>query len=138
MLPKRASFAGERLSGALIVAWLFSLTYGETPKMIRADASFNGREIVLALGDTLEITLAENQSTPYHWNLDSDASPVCTRGKDVYEAPGGPPGAGGIHRWQFQAVQNGTGQIKLERRRVGNPPGKSVLDSFLLRVRVSK
>ncbi|HMD99549.1 MAG TPA: protease inhibitor I42 family protein [Terriglobia bacterium] len=85
--------------------------------MIHINADSNGREVSAAVGETLEISLAENRTTGFRWELKSKAETACILVKDAAEPAKGPPGKGGTHRWQFQAVRPGTGEIELEYRR---------------------
>jgi inhibitor of cysteine peptidase len=77
----------------------------------------NGREVMLAMGEAMELSLAENPTTGYHWELNERGEPVCDLVKDDFEAPTGAPGSGGVHRWQFRAVKPGSGEIGLQYRR---------------------
>lgn len=109
--------------------------YARQPKMIQVDRSHNEREVTLAIGEVVEISLAENRTTGFRWELRVKPEPPCALIKSWFEPATGPPGKGGTHRWQFQAVSSGTGEIKLEYRRPweqGKPPGQT----FKLSVRV--
>jgi inhibitor of cysteine peptidase len=97
--------------------------------MIQIDEQYNGREVSLAVGEMLEISLAENRTTGFRWDLKSKAEPVCILVKSTFEPAMGPPGRGGTHRWQFQAVRAGTAKIELEYRRPweqNSPPGRTL------------
>jgi inhibitor of cysteine peptidase len=105
------------------------------PKMIHVDETYSGRTVVLAVGEILQITLAENRTTGFQWNVKSDSEPACMLILDEPQGAAGPPGKAGTHRWQYRGVRSGTGEIKLEYRRPwekDTPPGKT----FGLRVRV--
>jgi len=106
-------------------------------KMVQVDKSYNEREVILAVGDVVEISLAENPSTGFRWELKDKPKPACSLVKSWFESAAGPPGKGGTRRWQFQAVHSGTGEISLEYRRPweqGTPPGRT----FHLTVQVRK
>jgi len=77
----------------------------------------NGREVTLAMGEMAELTLAENPTTGYQWELSAKADSVCKLVKDEFEPAGGPTGSGGVHRWRFKAVKPGSGEIELQYRR---------------------
>jgi inhibitor of cysteine peptidase len=85
--------------------------------MLQIAEDDNGREVTLAVGEAVELSLAENRTTGYHWELNEKGGPVCELLKDDFEAATGPPGSGGVHRWQFRAVQPGSGEIGLQYRR---------------------
>jgi predicted secreted protein len=111
----------HRTIGYLFVGLgLWCPLYGRNPKMVQVDRSYNAREVTLALGDVLEISLAENRTAGFRWELKIKPEPTCSLIKDLYDAPAtvpARPGEGGTHRWQFRAVHPGTGEIKLEYRR---------------------
>jgi len=86
-------------------------------KMIHIDAHSSGQQVSLRVGDTVEISLAENPTTGFRWDLQSKAEPACKLLKSSFEPAKVVPGRGGTHFWQFQAVQAGTGKIELEYRR---------------------
>jgi inhibitor of cysteine peptidase len=111
--------------------------YARHPKMIRVDRSYNGREVTLAVGEVVEISLAENPTTGFRWDLEVKPEPACTLVNSTFEPATGPPGKGGTHRWQFRAARSGTGEILLEYRRPwerNTPPGQT----FKLSLRVRK
>jgi inhibitor of cysteine peptidase len=105
--------------------------------MIQIDRSYNDREVTLTIGEVVEISLAENPTTGFRWELRVKPEPSCSLIKDWSESATGPPGKGGTHRWQFQAVRPGTGEIKLEYRRPWEQEA-APRHSFNLRVRVRK
>jgi inhibitor of cysteine peptidase len=103
--------------------------------MINVDEHSSGGKISLPVGDTLEISLAENPTTGFRWHLQSEAQPACKLVKSSFEPATGATGRGGIHRWQFQAVRAGIGKIRIEYRRPweqDSPPGRT----FILSVHV--
>jgi len=116
---------------------LWCPAYARHPKMIQVDRSYNERAVTLAVGERVEVSLAENRTTGFRWDLKVKPEPVCTLVESAFEPAPGPPGKGGTHRWQFQAVRAGTGEIELEYRRPwehDTPPGQT----FKLSVRVQK
>jgi len=116
---------------------LWSPLYARHPKMIQVDRSYDGREVTIAVGEIVEISLAENPTTGFRWDLEVKPEPACTLVRSTFEPATGPPGKGGTHRWQFRAVRSGTGEIVLEYRRPwerNTPPGQT----FKLSLRVQK
>jgi inhibitor of cysteine peptidase len=86
--------------------------------MLRVDEHRNGRTVKLAVGELLEIVLAENPTTGFRWHLTEAGAPQCVLKHDAYEPEGeGVPGKGGVHRWKFEAAEPGAGRIELVYRR---------------------
>jgi len=86
------------------------------------DENANGQAIHLAIGQTIEICLAENPTTGFRWQLMADHEAGCAMISDAFKHPGDQPGRGGEHRWIFEAVRSGGCDIELRyRRRWGNP-----------------
>lgn len=127
-----------RTIGCLLIGFgLWCPVYARHPKMMQVDRSYNGRQVTLAVGEVVEISLAENPTTGFRWDLKVKPEPACAFVKSTFEPATGPPGKGGTHRWQFQAVRSGTGEIELEYRRPwehNTPPAQT----FKLSVRVRK
>lgn len=77
-------------------------------------------ETRLRTGQVLAIELDSNASTGYGWDLIDDGSPQLRPAPvpattDMLPTP--MPGAGGISRWRFHAVQPGTTTLRLVYRR---------------------
>ena len=105
--------------------------------MLDVDESQNGTEIVLQPGENLEIHLSESPTTGFRWALESVGAPACDLVEDSYESSTLTPGAGGSHRWRFQAKQIGEGRIELRYRRIWEGQGAGAR-TFSLRIRVAK
>ena len=90
---------------------------GGRAKMMHVDQSYNGHEVTLAVGQVMELSLSENPTTGFRWDLKTKAEPACELVASTFDAPGGRPGNGGVHHWQFRAVHPGSGEIELEYRR---------------------
>lgn len=74
------------------------------------------RDIRLAVGDTLQVSLGANHSTPYSWTPQTHiADPsIVEQTSHEYAAPNPPPGivgAPGSEVWQFKALKAGTTAI---------------------------
>jgi inhibitor of cysteine peptidase len=96
--------------------------------MLEFDERSNGNEIQMNTGEKFEIVLRENPTTGFRWHLVSGGEPVCKFLDDSFEIGGGSPGSGGIHSWQFQAMQEGLGKIELVYQRSwerNKPPAQS-------------
>ena len=86
------------------------------------DASADGRELVLRIGETLVLALAENRTTGYRWQFISNAEPVCKLRGDHIE-PAGSLGAGGAHTWEFEATATGEAHLNMAYARAWDPAG---------------
>lgn len=102
--------------------------------MLPVDESFDTREVVLRPRQTLELTLGENPTTGFRWELTDHGAPVCALRDSSFEPPTGGLGKGGARRWRFEAVQSGTGRIALVYRRAWEKTAPA--RTFQLAVRV--
>jgi inhibitor of cysteine peptidase len=100
--------------------WLALLACGSTPKELSVDASFSGKEVKLAVGGSLIVTLESNRSTGFEWGLTSisDES-VLELVDNRYEAPptsDGVPisGAPGQEVWTFKALKKGKSTLSMK------------------------
>jgi predicted secreted protein len=81
------------------------------------DENRNGETIAAAIGDAIEVRLAENATTGFRWKLISPCAPACAiTGETRRPAATAAPGAGGEHHWQLQASAAGECEFK------GSPP----------------
>lgn len=103
--------------------------------MPQFDESADGQSAELAAGDSFVISLHENPTTGYRWNLNAGGDKVCTLTSDDFE-PGRLPGGEGVHRWHFRAAQAGEVKIEFALRRGWTPAAKSA-KSFTLQVKVN-
>jgi inhibitor of cysteine peptidase len=101
----------------LLGAWGAGCSHGATT--INADKSYSGRTIDLSIGDGVKVSLAENPSTGYKWEFVSRPEPICVIATNAYVANTaiGTVGAGGMHDWDFRAVDKGTTTVSLAYRR---------------------
>jgi inhibitor of cysteine peptidase len=109
-----------------------------------ADEAFNGKEIQMVLGSTLQVALNSNPTTGFKWELAqiSDAA-VLEKVNSIFETPmvkqkeGSPPivGAGGKEFWTFKALKRGTAVISMEYSRPWEGGEKGV-NKFSLTVTV--
>jgi inhibitor of cysteine peptidase len=105
--------------------------------MPQLDQSSHNTEVVLRVGEILEIVLPENPTTGYHWELRSGGEPACAPRDSTFEPGGTKPGQGGVRRWRFEAVRQGSGTIDLVNRRSwekNKPPAQA----YHLTVKVRK
>ena len=115
--------------------------HAQLRKMMRVDESFDGREVVLQVGETLEIRLAENASTGYRWSVPPKLKRKFDRTlrerEQTVEGAGKPVGSPGVRYLYFEAIGTGTAELELHYRRPWEsdaPPARR----FRLRVRVRR
>jgi inhibitor of cysteine peptidase len=103
--------------------------------MLQFTASQTGELAKLRKGESLEISLPENPSTGFRWNITATGEPVCTMTSEEFY-PGARVGGQGNHSWRFQTVQGGKSEIRLVLRRSWETPGEPA-QSFTLLVIVT-
>ncbi len=92
----------------------------ETGEQVSVDASYDGEEVKIAVGDLLIVTLASNPTTGFKWELtEVTDQTVLELVEQKFEAPGAgaPVGAGGEEVWTFKALDKGKSTISMEYRR---------------------
>ena len=77
------------------------------------------RDITLAVGDTLEVSLGANHTTPYKWTAETQIGDrsIVQQTSHEYVAPKSPPGflgAPGAEVWTFKALKAGASTIVTE------------------------
>jgi inhibitor of cysteine peptidase len=85
--------------------------------MMKVDESFDNKSVTIPVGDTLELSLAENPTTGFRWTLASSGTPICDLKTDEFVAAGQKPGEGGRHIFTFLVSQAGEASIALHSRR---------------------
>jgi inhibitor of cysteine peptidase len=88
-----------------------------TSLTINADKNSDGRTLELRVGDGVKLSLAENPTTGYRWELVAKPEPNCVVVNDSYAANTDAIGSGGTRTWEFRAVSQGTGTVSLAYRR---------------------
>ena len=84
------------------------------PGPLQLDESVNGHEVSRHVHQYLELSLGENPTTGFRWQVQLDGSPACALRSDSNLAPAdGGVGRGGTHRFLFEAVRSGTCKIRL-------------------------
>ena len=124
----------------LILA-LVSLTIASCSKspaeMIQVTDKDKGTTVVLARDRRLEISLPSNRTTGYTWTLVSDGKPALEpQLPSVYTPQGETPGAGGIERFVFKALQPGPARIKMIYHRPFEPDAAPA-ETFEMKVSVT-
>jgi inhibitor of cysteine peptidase len=109
--------------------------------MTQVDDSFDGRQITLHPGETLEVRLSENPSTGYRWKeaeqSQAGSMNVLRKVDDAFESPPGQrvPGRPGTRILRFEATTSGGADLVLQYGRSWNS-GAQPARTFRLRVRV--
>jgi len=129
-----------KIASVLVIGalWIPS-TYSQRPKMVQVDESFNGRQVDIHVGETLLISLSENQSTGFQWTMQPESAhnfeKILHERKPDVEGTAGPPGKPGVRHFSFEAFRPGTAELELHYRRAwetAKPPARK----FKLRIRV--
>jgi inhibitor of cysteine peptidase len=103
---------------------------------MKVDESSDNNAVTVPVGDTIELSLAENPTTGFRWTLASSGAPVCAlKGDDFVPAAGQKPGEGGRHNFTFLVCQAGESTITLHsaRKWAGGDGGRD----FTLNVRAA-
>ena len=102
---------------------LFSCSSG-APKEVSVNITNSGKEVTLAAGGTLTISLESNITTGYSWNESANISDklVLQQTDHKYETPTTTAvGAGGKEVWTIKALKAGKSSISMEYRRPFEP-----------------
>jgi inhibitor of cysteine peptidase len=102
----------------------------------QVDQGFDGREVSLRVGESLVLSLPENPTTGFTWEIHETGSPACALRDTVFDPPTAGVGRGGTRRWRFEAVQAATSTLALVYRRASEdrPPARR----FRLTIRVDQ
>ncbi|MFZ2959949.1 MAG: protease inhibitor I42 family protein [Candidatus Ozemobacteraceae bacterium] len=87
------------------------------PKEVVIDATKDGQEMNLFLGQVLSIKLAENPTTGYRWSVEDFKPNILEQLEAVYKGNSGTIGAGGEKIFGFLAKKVGETPLKLEYNR---------------------
>ena len=100
----------------LIAAVLLAMTAcSSSATQVSADESSSGKQMDIAVGGTLMVTLDSNQTTGYSWELKEigDTS-ILQKTDNKYVAPtSGLMGAGGKEVWNFKALKAGNTTLSM-------------------------
>jgi inhibitor of cysteine peptidase len=112
---------------AVLLALLVGCSATQGPASIGEAA--NGTEVVLAVGQTLQVSLPANVTTGFDWAVDGAVPSQLTSVSDTYDttAPAGVVGAGGTRTFVFRADSRGNGALRLVYARSweSGPPQKT-------------
>jgi putative lipoprotein len=108
-------------------------------KELAVDLASSGKQVTLAAGDILTVTLESNITTGYSWNENATIGDKTVMQQTVhkYQSPATPiPGAGGKEVWIIKALKAGNSTISMEYRRSFEPgaaPAKTLTLSVVVR-----
>lgn len=103
-------------SAALVIvaglALVFMRPAGRQPHTVTLGEQQSGRQVTLAAGDKLDVSLAGNPSTGFSWNVQSfDATVLRQAGEPEFQPASSALGSGGTFTYRFEAI--GAGQTTL-------------------------
>ncbi|MCQ8894479.1 MAG: protease inhibitor I42 family protein [Methanolinea sp.] len=81
----------------------------------------NGRTVTVVPGDSLSVSLFENPTTGYHWEVETSEG-IALTGSTFLPSRSGLIGAGGTHTWYFVVRGGGQQTISAIYRRPWMPP----------------
>ena len=103
------------LIGLIATILLVMTACSSSAKQVSADESSSGKQMDIAVGGTLTVTLDSNQTTGYSWELKEigDTS-ILQKTDNKYVAPtSGLMGAGGKEVWNFKALKAGNTTLSM-------------------------
>jgi inhibitor of cysteine peptidase len=124
----------QRVAALLLISISFGCPMSSATEPLRVDETADAREIVVRERQRLELSLRENPTTGFRWELQENGAPACALRDDTFIAPETGVGRGGVRRWIFEAIATGSCRIALAYRRAweSKPPERTV--RFTVRV----
>jgi len=80
--------------------------------MIDLNEAVAERSLTTQVGEKLRITLPENRTTGFKWKVSGGCDPFLKQESDLFNAPTGPPGAGGERVWIFAVQAKGKCELR--------------------------
>jgi inhibitor of cysteine peptidase len=103
--------------------------------MIELNEAGAGRTVTMAVGQRIRITLPENRTTGYRWQVGGDCSGILGVEDDEAKAGSGQPGAGGERVWVFAAKAEGKCELRFESARAWEETATGRMVSFPVTVK---
>lgn len=104
--------------------------------MIELKIQDNGRRLTLPVEQTIRITLAENPTTGYRWQIIDNGAPVLRLTRDSFQrGSSSGVGAGGNRVLEFLADAAGTASLRLGYARASDPTSQK--NEFALIIQVN-
>jgi len=80
--------------------------------MTEADS---GKTVEIDVGENLELSLQENATTGYRWEIENlDNKVISVKDEDYQPSSGGKVGGGGTKKWSLKAIAPGTTEFRLK------------------------
>ena len=104
------------IMGLVTTALLVLTSCSSSAKQVSADDSSSGKQMDIAVGGTLTVTLDSNQTTGFSWGLkEIGDTNVLQETDNKYVAPTSSlMGAGGKKVWNFKALKAGTTTLSMD------------------------
>ena len=104
------------IMGLVTTALLVLTACSTSAKQVSADDSSSGKQIDIAIGGTLTVTLDSNQTTGFSWELkEIGDTNILQKIDNKYVAPtSNLVGAGGKEVWNFKALKAGTTTLSMD------------------------
>lgn len=83
------------------------------PSLTSLSESDNGKTVELRVADKLDVTLTENPSTGFTWEIDTIDQTIIKQSGDSEFTPGTGIGASGKRTFHFEAIATGQSDLKL-------------------------
>ncbi len=99
--------------------------------MIALDDKANGGSVPVSIGTELDLTLAENPTTGYRWQIGREPTPHLQLVDDHF-VPGRRTGGEGQHTWRWRAATPGTVRLEMELRRQWGGVGRTFAVTFVV------
>jgi inhibitor of cysteine peptidase len=103
--------------------------------MVTVDRKANNTQVVLTIGEDLQVTLPENPTTGFRWQLEASGEPLLQLLDEDFDSSAVAAGSGGNRRWRFKAVHKGATTIEMVYRRIWQK-GQSPAETFRLTINV--
>lgn len=108
--------------GCLLVCVAVAACASPTASVMRLTIKDANSTVNLSPGDVLEIALEGNPTTGYTWQVAADAQALLVQqGEPEFKPDSTLLGSGGLVTLRFQAVQQGTADLKLIYHRIFEP-----------------
>ena len=82
--------------------------------MIDLNEEAAGHALTTRIGQRVRVTLSENGTTGYRWQVAGNCNPFLKLESDHATTPAGPPGSGGVRVWIFAAIAEGACELRFE------------------------
>jgi predicted secreted protein len=104
------------LMSLIAAAMLVMTACSKLPNNVSVDESSSGKQISIAVGGTITVTLDSNATTGYSWELKEISNTgVLEKADNKYVAPtSNLMGAGGKEIWAFKVLAAGTTTLNME------------------------